>query len=128
MGAYVSLMLATIGLLLTAAPCAAWEDPNLRAAQEALQAAAYHLQAAADDPGGFRERALASVNHALNDVHRALESAYAPGTRQEKLERKEFKREEKMRDRDAQIEEKREKRERKLEEKEEKRLEEQDSR
>ncbi len=125
MGAYVSLMVAAIGILLTVAPCAALEDPNLRAAQQALQAAAYHLQAAPDDPGGFRERALASVNHALDHVHRALESGYAPGTREERLERKEYNREEKLNERDAQLEEKREKRDLELEEKRRKREEKQ---
>jgi hypothetical protein len=108
------LSVVAVGGLFVAAASSALEDPNLRAAQRELKTAASYLQAAPDDPGGYRKRAASFVNEALEQVHRALESGYRPESRRERLEQKEYKREE-------QLEEKAEKRNERLDEKAEKR-------
>ncbi|HEY6784967.1 MAG TPA: hypothetical protein VI159_08440 [Gemmatimonadales bacterium] len=52
-----------------------WQQPHMRAALEALQGAKHHLDAAADDKGGHRAKAIILVHDAIAEVQAGIEYA-----------------------------------------------------
>jgi septal ring factor EnvC (AmiA/AmiB activator) len=78
-------LLVAVGLLLVAAPLYAQDNPEMDAAQQALESARGHLQAAAHDYAGHRKEALTLVNKALEQVKLGLA---AVGRREQRVEKK----------------------------------------
>jgi hypothetical protein len=70
----VTVMLALGLTLASAAPAASPEPhPSIRRAIGALEAAKHDLEHAAHDFGGHRVEAIEAINHALEQLHKALE-------------------------------------------------------
>src|SRR5262249_12113152 len=109
-----------LGIGWQATPSCGLEDPNLRAAQQALEAANPDLPGGPDDPAGYRQRAAKAGPRGVAQVHRALDSGYGPESRKEKLDEKAYKHAQKERRREEKLEEKAYEHELKQEEKEQK--------
>jgi hypothetical protein len=106
---------AALGCLLGVAAVRA-QDPyyNLRIAQQYLQAAADSLQAAPADAPGHRNRAVAYVNKALEEIHVVLSEAAPRGRAAEKAEHREEKLERKEQLREQHLQQKEEEREERM--------------
>ena len=71
---FTALVLFLALALSAAAPAASPErHPSIRRAIGALEAAKNDLEHAAHDFGGHRVEAIESINHALEQLHKALE-------------------------------------------------------
>jgi len=72
--------------LLAARAVRADEHPDMVAAQQALESARQHLQAAAHEYGGHRKKAVEHVNQALEQIRLGVAAA---GGAEKKVERRE---------------------------------------
>jgi len=72
--------------LLAARAVRAEEHPDMLAAQQALESARQHLQAAGHEYGGHRAKAVERVNQALEQIRLGLASA---GGTEKRVERRE---------------------------------------
>ena len=81
-----TLLLAVPVCLLAARAVRAEEHPDMVAAQQALESARQHLQAAGHEYGGHRAKAVERVNQALEQIKLGLASA---GGAEKKVERRE---------------------------------------
>ena len=72
--------------LLAARAVRADEHPDMSAAQQALESARQHLQAAGHEYGGHRAKAIERINQALEQIRLGLASA---GGAEKRVERRE---------------------------------------
>jgi hypothetical protein len=103
----LTLILGT--LILLAAPCGASDPPGyyeLRAAQESLERDGDYLRIVPSDAAGRRDRAIDSVNEALEELHYLISRQAQPGTREYDMQQREEKLEHKRQQRDEQLDEK----------------------
>jgi hypothetical protein len=64
---------ALLGLLLPTRGRAAADQPHMKAALDALRTAKRELEAASNDKGGHRAKAIEHVDAAINQVERGME-------------------------------------------------------
>jgi hypothetical protein len=102
-------MLPAAVLFLMAAPAWAGDAAGYeawRSAQEYLQRGGDYLRAAPNDPEGRRDRAIAYVNRALQEIHSALSGDAQPGSREQKMQQRNQQLEDKRLQREQQLEQK----------------------
>jgi len=90
-------------LLLFTLPVRAEDHPEMDAAQQDLESARSHLQAAPHDYAGHRKSAVEAVNHALKDIKEGIATV---DSKEKKVERKENKlerKDQKLQNRDEKL-------------------------
>ena len=98
----ITILLSVVVLALGAS---VWAEDNaeMTAAQQDLQSAKSHLQAAAHDFGGHRKAALQAVDRALADVRQGLTTVEHKEKKVEKKEEKAQKKADSLKAKDQQL-------------------------
>lgn len=76
------------GVFATVRPASAEPQPRMQASLQLLEAAKQHLEAASDDKGGHRVKAIQSVKEAIEQVKKGIEFDNTHQSKDEKEKRK----------------------------------------
>ena len=96
-------LVVAVATVLLGVTAWAQENPDMTAAQQELQSAKSHLEAAGHDYGGHRKAAIEHVNKALQDVREGLATVEHKEKKVEKKEEKAQKKADNLKARDQKL-------------------------